>query len=96
MTTTTQSALFTALNTFFREYEDRHGSNQATRDEATEMACRYEQIVRDATCLAHVHAAPADVQERALEIAMTLIDEPADLVGPMVGRMVDAQMENRG
>jgi len=95
MTTPTQSALFTALNTFFREYEDRHGRNQATRDEATDLSCRYELIVRDALAIAQKYAAPADVQERALEIAMTLIDEPVDLVDQLVGRMVDVQMEGK-
>jgi len=93
MTTPTQAALFTALNEFFREYEDRHGRNQATRDEATNLACQYELIVSDALTVAQKYAALADVHDRALEIAMTLIDEPADLVGPLVGRMVDVQME---
>jgi len=93
MTTSTQSALYTALNTFFRKYEDLHGRNQATRDEATELACQCRRITDDALTIAQKYAAPADVQERALEIAMTLIDEPADLVGPLVGRMVDVQME---
>ena len=93
MTTPTKSALYATLNEFFREYEERHGRNQATRDEATDLSCRYELIVRDALTIAQKYAAPAYVQERALEVAMLLIDEPVDLVGPLVGRMVDVQME---
>ena len=87
--TPTQQNLTASVNEFFRDHSDRHGTSQASLNEATEFVISAEKTVADVVALVRKHAAPQHQHDHATEIANLIIDaEPY-----LVGRMVDVQME---
>jgi|GEM_PF-5029758 len=65
MTPTT--ALYHAKNEYVATFVGRHGSNQATREEAWENLRRFEECARDAVKMARTYGDPCEPVEIAAE-----------------------------
>jgi len=80
-----------AINDYLRDYADRHGNTQASRDEADSFIIDSELIVKDVVALVRKHTMPADQAELASEIASLIIDTEPYLIGKMVAVEVEKQ-----
>jgi len=66
----------TAYNEFIADFVDRHGHNQATRDEAHEWADRIVEMAREVNRLVRKYAAHAEiVHDAAADLVAALIEE---------------------
>lgn len=66
----------TAYNEFIADFVERHGHNQATRDEAHEHADRIVEIAREVNRLVRKYAADESVaSDAAADLVAAFIDE---------------------
>lgn len=74
MTTPAQQSLYQAINEYVAAFVERHGSCQATRDEAHEIIAGYSKAAVEAVRLAREYRAHEHIQDAAEEIAHSLLN----------------------